>query len=64
MISGYRLILLAVSRYCGRVGNVTSVTQGGPFRDIAQTDILPIFRVLTRVPPHCVLYLVLRGLFC
>ena len=30
MTSGYRLLLLAVSRYCGRVGNVTSVPQGGP----------------------------------
>ena len=50
------LLLLAVSRYCGWVGNVTSVPQGGPFRGIAQIDTLPIFRVLTTVPPHCVLY--------
>ena len=32
---------LAVSRYCGRVGDVTSVPQGGLFRNIAQSDILP-----------------------
>ena len=40
---------------------------GGPFRDIAQIDLLPIFRVLTTVPPmvppHCVLYPEIRGVF-
>ena len=36
---------------------------GGPFRDIAQIDILSIFRLLTTVPPHCVLYPEIRGVF-
>ena len=57
------LLLLAVSRYCGRVGNVTSVPQGGPFRGITQIDTLPIFRVLTAVPPLCMLYPEIRGVF-
>ena len=43
---------------------------GGPFRDIAQIGILSIFRVLTPVSPHCVLYpeiprfLLLAFLYC
>ena len=36
---------------------------GGPFRDIAQIDILSIFSVLTSVPPHCVLYPEIRSFF-
>ena len=36
---------------------------GGPFRDIAQIDLLSILRVLTTVPPYCLLYPEIRGFF-
>ena len=36
---------------------------GGPFRDIAQIGLPTTFRMLTTVPPHCVLYPEVRGVF-